>query len=100
MTANLLNYPSQWIGVDMSKLISVTGVSGRIAYSQPLDGRLIPHDRFITLPDSPWLRSRLAAGDIEEMRKVQEKPTTRRKTSKPDLPYDTVELDPATIETA
>lgn len=82
----------------MAKLISVMAVSGRLAYTHPVGGRAIPHDRYITLPESAWLRSRLAAGDIEELRKTQTK--RGRKKANESLPYETTEANPETIETA
>ncbi|AFH19823.1 hypothetical protein F406_gp125 [Agrobacterium phage 7-7-1] len=48
----------------MAKLISVTGVEGRIAYSAPVGGSIIPVGKSVDLPDSKWLQSRLSVGDI------------------------------------
>lgn len=88
----------------MAKLISVKTAKGRVAFSQPQGGRQIPQDRFISLPESSWLRSRIAAGDIEQQASVQSKPTRGRpKRSNGDvspLPYETTEASSDTIETA
>lgn len=48
----------------MSKLITVQGVEGRVAYSAPTGGVLIPVDTPKTFAESKWLKDRLAAGDI------------------------------------
>lgn len=48
----------------MAKLISVTGVKGRVAYSAVSGGDLIPVGSRKDVPDTKWIRERLAVGDI------------------------------------
>lgn len=48
----------------MAKLIHVEGVEGRIAYSAPTGGKVIPVGKTTILPESKWLNDRLVDGDI------------------------------------
>lgn len=48
----------------MAKLIHVEGVEGRVAYSAPTGGKLIPVGSVTILPESKWLNDRLTDGDI------------------------------------
>jgi len=48
----------------MAKLITVEGVEGRVAYSAPSGGKLIPVGVPTVHAESKWLKDRLTDGDI------------------------------------
>lgn len=48
----------------MAKLISVTGVKGRVAYTAVSGGDLIPVGVRKDVPHTRWIQDRLDAGDI------------------------------------
>lgn len=36
--------------------LSVKAKAGRIAFTEPRNGKQIPHDRYISVDDTPWIR--------------------------------------------
>lgn len=63
----------------MAKLISVKGVEGRLAYSAPVGGSVIPVDKAVSLPHSAWIQQRLDVGDIVLAKKPAEIKKTETK---------------------
>nr|DAF77142.1 MAG TPA: hypothetical protein [Caudoviricetes sp.] len=59
----------------MAKLISVTGVKGRVAYTAVRGGDLIPVGTKKDVPHTKWIQERLEAGDIA-LFKAPKKPET------------------------
>lgn len=58
----------------MAKLISVTGVKGRVAYSAVRGGDLIPVGVKKDVPHTKWIQERLDAGDITLFKASTPKP--------------------------
>lgn len=48
----------------MTKVVTVTGVPGRVAFTKVAGGKRIPHDTAIDVILTPWIDSRIDAGDI------------------------------------
>lgn len=40
-------------------MITVRAVSGRVAFDAPKGGARIPHDKYVTILETPWVRALL-----------------------------------------
>jgi hypothetical protein len=61
----------------MTKIVNITGVPGRVAFTRATGGSQIPHDAVIPVVLTPWIDSRIDAGDIA----LVEEDDKKKKTS-------------------
>jgi len=62
-------------------MIWVKANPGRVAYSAPSGGSLIPSDRYMPVHNSPWIEKRARDGDIDV--KEQDPDAARAPVEKP-----------------